>query len=175
MRISKSLNKKIIRFFFVIICCYLIASAGVNQVVMPLYYFTRSQEHPLKYYEENNCLYIDVGAMEVKDQFLNVYVSNMQGFGSAVYLYTSINKDEKVYTLLCSGSNSIKKSNLPVNEGTIYMRLNDLDKDSVEISKITASEKRQVDTFSMLKVFFSFILLVLFGIFVSSLKKRYTM
>lgn len=163
------------KYCFIIIACYLAASIGVNRVINPSYYFAKSEEHVLNYYEENNCLYIDITNLKSSDRYLNIYISEIQRFGSVVYLYADKDSKERIYTLLCKESNSIKKSELPANEGVIYIRLNDLDKDGVKISQITGSEKKQVDLFSMLKIFISFVLLVTFWNFLRDLKKKYAM
>lgn len=175
MMISRLQKNKQIKCCCVIIVCYLLASFGVNRVINPLYYLDKSEEHPLNYHEENNSLYIDITGLETSDQYLNIYISEIRQFGCAAYLYPDIDSEEKLYTLLCKEANSIKKTQLPSNKGTIYIRVNDLTKDGVKISRITGSAKRKVDLFSMLKIFISFILLATIWTFVRNLKKKYAM
>lgn len=175
MAISRLRKNRYIKCSFIIIACYLLASIGVNKVINPLYYFIKTEEHSLNYYEKDNSLYIDVTALKKSDQYLNIYISEIQPFGSVVYLYSDVDPKEKVYTLLSLDSNSINKSDLPSNKGTIFIRLNDLNKDGINISQITGSEKRKVDSFSMLKIFISCILLVTFWSFTRNLKKKYAM
>lgn len=174
MKISKVLKNKYLRYFFTVICCYLVASVGVNKIVNPILYFTTGDEYQLDYYDENNCLYINVKNLEDSD-FFNIYVSDLQYFGSVAYIYSDTNSDEKMYTLLCKGANSIKGADLPSNEGIVYIRVNDLKKYEVTISQITGSERRILDKFSMIKVLISSLLLVIFWRYMRFLKKKYTM
>lgn len=173
--ISRLQKNKYIKCCFIIIVCYLLASIGVNGIINPSYYFKKSEEYVLNYYEDNNCLYIDITRLETADQYLNINISELQRFGSVVYLYTDVDSKERIYTLLCKGSNSIKKSQFPLNTNMVYIKISDLAKDGVKICQITASSERQVDCFSMLKVFFSFILLATIWCFIGNLKKKYTM
>lgn len=173
MKISGKLKNKYFKGAIIIVVCYLLASMGVNKVANPKYYFTEYSGHPIGSYEENDRLYIDVSKLSDTDQFLNIYIEELQKFGSMTYLYSGTNDKERVYVLLCKGNNSIRKSDLPLNEGSIYIRIDDMNNEGIEISQITGSESPYVHTFPMLKVFICFMLLSIFWQFMNYLKGKY--
>lgn len=173
MKISEKLKNKYFKGAIIIVVCYILASKGVNNVVNPKCYFMDYSSHSIGFYEENNRLYIDVSQLTDSDYFLNIYIEKLQKFGSTIYLYSGTNDKERVYTLLCNGNNPIRKSDLPLNKGSIYIRMDDINNEGMEISQITGSENPYVHVFPMLKVFISFLMLSIFWQFMNYLKGKY--
>lgn len=173
MKILGKLKNKYFKGAIIIVACYLLASMGVNKVANPKHYFTEYSSHPIGSYEENNRLYIDVSQLTDSDRFLNIHIDGLQKFGAMTYLYSGTNDKERVYALLCSGNNSIRKSELPLDESSIYIRIDDINNEGIEISQITGSENPYVHTFPMLKVFICFMMLSIFWQFMNYLKGKY--
>lgn len=168
-------NKAIIRWIVIVAVCYLLASAGVNQVINPYYYFHREQAVELSVSFDEAYMYIDLFNYSDKGGFLTISVEDMNTFSVGVkarIVYENEETEEKTINI----GNVINCYNLQrYGDGVkqIVIPQESLKEADMQIGAVVWSQHRQVNTLQMVLVFFSFLCLVVFYSFMQWIKKKY--
>lgn len=177
MKISELKNNKMVRWICCAAICYLLASWGVNGTVNPVNYWNQGEKDLLSTEWADEYLRIDVKEQLQKGGYINLNISEMNSFMISINVVTGSSEleNQKQTLRLSKGMNSWTISELNAEEGWIKIPLKTLEKEQVQINQIYWSECKQVDGTAMLKVFSSFICLLVFYSFVSWIKGRYSL
>lgn len=168
-------NRAIFRWIMIAVICYLLASAGVNRVINPYYYFHTGHGSELPVSSDDEYVMIDLSAHADAEGFLTIAVEEMNTFSISVkarLIYETGETEEKTIDI-GEVINCYKLQSW--GEGIVQIAIpkNALKDAELQIGSAEWSQKRQVNTVQMLQVFISFLCLVIFYSFVQEIRKKY--
>ena len=172
--ISKIGNSNFVKWTFIILVCYLLASIGVNGVFNPYYYINPGEKVELETLDKDGYIVINTDSVNEENGYLNIVVDDMNAFQTVVntvYNYESENTTGDVL-YLGKGINSGEFSDMQKisNIAILQKELSDAE---LVIDSVYWSRQKQVNTWKMLEITISFIALVAFYRFMTWIKNKY--